>query len=338
MSEHFEDYAARFNSLINDHAVISPFGAWVLAAAVAPENEEDFRLATDLIASPPPGSKVGLGFWYAEKLQEKLQELADSLREVTTPESPIPNPERLDQWVDHETLGIIKKMPVDITPETLVLLASTIATDVQWTESLHPVPSDAYMQFWGTEQVLRSNPEQKVYASKVDHRLYGVHVAESPDGIKVYSVIADDPEASPQQVLADTYTLVDGRGTDVPLESLNDVVSPINGRNNLAFLPAWSSQTEVDLESLPNIGVERIKQRLQKAGVDGDAAFSQVVHAEYRKDGFKAAALTTVVVSASMAVPIPKSLSLSFSRPYAVLALSGDVPIFNGWIAKAVEP
>jgi hypothetical protein len=360
-----------------DHHVVSPLGAWMLVALCAPLADEEGRgelaevlhadpmeaahFAAELLATPHPLVAAGAGAWIAPAITTPTMEhWRDGLPAVVTT-GDIPRQEALAAWAEAHTMGLIKRFPLDITPDLICLLATALATRVSWEVPFDVVDgSELGDSTWVTsvQCVLRTPqryPQHRQYVAETDRAgMVAVHLTSARGGLLVGSVIAVDHEVPAADVLSVAQQIVTDearvRGSvatcslfDLPLgegavwtitEQAVETESS-DGREEavIAVLPAWSADTTVDLdrESLGIPAAARaIKQALGRTDLDYEAKQSAV--ARYSAIGFEAAAVTALGVLMSLPQLRPghrRDATLRFGHPFAVVAVAcEDRPLF----------
>ena len=359
---------------VSGHSVTSPLGAWVLGALLAGEDlpiEQQANLATALgmsvseahhIASrlahqDSPLLGAAYGIWDRNIQSPNYQQWSDSLREIATVDHDIPSKAELNDWVINKSKRILNEFPGDVTDDVIAILASVIAADITWSEPFGVVSAAGAMRSWGKRGMMISGATHPVFTGKTtDGKRYGVHLAsaKAPDEkskLSVYSIISADAEESSSDVLLAAYDIVnaltDSSASDQfqkdvfegGIFSQKQVMA--QSPDGLAYMPAWQANTEVDLSDMSFM--DPFIQANAARGVHGNAvSCKQVAKAEYGPRGFKAAAVTSMIVVRS-AVPQRKVQQvIEFSHPYAVIAVleteGSVIPAFTAWVAQAVDP
>lgn len=319
------------------HGVVSDLGVTLLADALAPENEVAQLAALEMLVTPKDGLVSAVGAW------------SDSWRpEVLLPSAVdyyhhIPSSEEFSAWVESASLGIIKQASL---PASNIdsLLASVVATDVKWKIPFNAIYTPREMSFWKSHKVL-SAKSPFIMAFSYEGNLYVSTTTHSEEGLQVISVIAVDPNASSKTVIRAASAFSENRlDPAISIVDLNDIFTSQGDQNlvrvnslgtNHLFLPAWESNTNIDLSSDPRVKRlgEWLKESTQKAS--GVEAIQQT-QAQFNAKGFKAAALTMAFTRSSM--QISKNYDVFFHRPYAVVAKSPSYGIaFQGWITESAE-
>ncbi len=107
------------------------------ASESAGQRAEELRLAVDLMAamSTIPGMRSALGVWVRAGLPltpEFIEGIPAPARAVLADDQ-----KPLDDWVTRNTNGRITEMPIAVTPETLMLLATALAIKTEWAQPFH---------------------------------------------------------------------------------------------------------------------------------------------------------------------------------------------------------
>lgn len=371
-------YADRLHrALGGTHHVVSPLGVWLvlaLAGTAATRAETQRRIADVLGIDPldaaeatralvdaaPAELRLAVGAWVADATRDGANPAAYDVWSRSLPRSagtgPIPPQAELDSWADEHTDGMIPRFPADVPPTTSVLLASAVMTRISWAQPFTAVPASDLGGVWaGTvDRVLRSPVEHPVAAVEVAGARYAVHRAASSGDTTVLSVIAEHADVEPADVVAVAHTVALGGGTAVPLADLPLGEGPVwtvteedgfGGDRTQALLPAWASDTEVDLLRVPagvDAGFAALADLLPTAPTDRTGALQKCV-ARYSREGFEAAAVTAMMRAATGAPRRGRVRrgTARFARPYAVVATvrteAGPLPAFSGWITEPVE-
>lgn len=357
----------------DQHHVVSALGAWLvlaLCAGLAPSRharselneilgmdaETAFALACELLVQTHPLVGAAAGLWY-HSASETSQVKSWSARlpsSVDTGE--VPTQREIDGWSERQTLGLIKRFPMDLSADVTCILASALATRVSWEMPFEVVPaSELAPSAWSStlKWVLRApqadhrHQQFLVDAPAVGHA--AVHLARARGGLLVGSVIAADEGAPPSKVLESAHEIVTAEAQtsgsttrislfdlplgDGPLWSLTEEsvqTTAHNGREErvVSVLPAWSAETELDLRA-ESLGFAAAARILADAFANPDWQFTarQAAVARYSAIGFEAAAVTGLMMRMSAPVLRPgarRVASVRFARPYAVVAAACD--------------
>jgi hypothetical protein len=346
--------------------VASPLGAWLVLALAAPAatgavrdevtevlgtSPEDARdRAAALLADPHPAVASAAAVWRVPQVVAPLQSwLAGLPGDVEV--GGIPTPAAADRWAAEHTLGLIDKFPVTVTPDTILIIASALATRVDWESPFQVVSSAELRSPWSDRvaHVLRSVPSHTAYIAASPVGDVAVHTARSADGLAVTSVIAD-PAVEPADVLAAAHGPLEKRSLfdlplgDGPLWTISEATGR-PGEKHVAVLPTWSAQSEHKLMS-PEFGFPAAAQGLIELLPPGNYSVdaTQAALARYTRTGFEAAAVTVMGMRASLVTEGRlRSAILRFGHPYAVVARASGgawdgVPVFSAWVVDPEEP
>src|SRR6266536_21971 len=337
-------YAERFHRAVGDeHHVASPLGAWLVLALAAPAATGQVRdeltavlgtspeaardAASALLEHPHPAVASAAAVWWDASFVEPLRQWLAGLP-GTVEVGDIPSPAAADRWAAEHKFGLIDKFPVTITRDTVVVLASALASRVDWESPFEIVPSTGLNSPWSDRirQVLRSVPQHRAYIASSPVGDVAVHTARSADGLEVTSVIAA-ADVPATDVLAVAHGSLPQRSlSDLPLgdSPLWTIEESPGGQaeRHVAVLPTWSVQSEHDLMS-PAFGFPAAAQGLIDLLPPGryGAEAKQAAMARYTRTGFEAAAVTaTTVRLAAVMDGRQRTATLRFGHPYAVVA------------------
>jgi hypothetical protein len=373
-------YAERFHAVAGStHHVASPLGGWLVLALAAPaaagENQalldEVLGVPVDLAAEaadrlldePHPVVASAVAAWHqraaeTNALRGWLAGLPDAVER-----GDVPTQAMADAWARDRTKGMIEAFPIRITPLVVLVLASALATKVSWQRAFEVVPAVALGDSpWATtlQRVLRS-PESghDCYIAQTDRAgRVAVHTARDELGLAVTSVIAAT-EVATADVLAAAHEAAAGTTArtslfdlplgDAPLWTIAEAPSHRGGGRQedcVAVLPAWSARSDHELAGVAGLGFDEaagaLIALLPKGDWDYDAR--QSAYARYSREGFEAAAVTTLGVRLAAAFGgdgVKRTATLRFGHPYAVVAtVESDespwdgLPVFSAWVAE----
>ncbi|MFJ8204510.1 MULTISPECIES: hypothetical protein [Micromonospora] len=377
-------YAERLHRAAGDtHHVASPLGAWLLLALTGPAATGETRAALAealdadpddaaaearaLLAAPHPMVAAATALWERAPAPE-LAAWRAALPE-NTERGPLPDQATLDGWARERTGGLIDSFPVDVTPDTLLLLANALATRVSWADPFDTAPGaelGAGSAWSGRlSRVLRTPPfGHRCWVAATDRAgdvaAHAVPARTGDDGAGMLVVsVAAAPDVPAADVLAAAQELASaaallpdampGRRSlfdlplgETPLWTLREEPTRTyadDGREEraTAVLPCWSAQSRHDLTA-PGFGFDAAARALgELLGLTGprfDAAQSAV--ARFGRYGFEAAAVTAF--GRATALPpegVARVAELRFGHPYAVVAVTTD-PAGGPWHALPV--
>jgi hypothetical protein len=373
-------YAARLHAAAGDrHHVASPLGAWLLAALCAPAargsdaDELTAALGTDLDTAAATAAALLDGGHDAVLAAAGLWTRGGSWPAplpAAVETGDLPDRAWLDAWAERHTLGLIRRFPVTVTPETVLLLATALATKVSWDVPFELAPGDR-LPAWGVGRVLGTpayGHDAHVATTAVGD--VAVHTARAREGLDVVSVAAP-PGVPPADVIAAAYgiaaaprrSLFDLPLGDAPLWTVTErptrTTAP-EGREErcTAVLPAWSAESSHDL-ARPELGLPAAAGAAARALGLGAFAYEarQAAVARYTRVGFEAAAVSGLAVATGYVEPrdgVVREAELRFGQPYAVVAFARQRdfdrargvtvagpwhgrPVFSAWVARADE-
>jgi len=284
-------YANRVHALVGArHHVASPLGAWLIVAlagtagdgaevselteALGAEPAAAADLASRLVQDPHPLVGCGAALWHrVGQDSARFAAWRTSLpSEIETGD--IPSQEALDAWAELHTRGLINEFPLTITPQTVLVMATALATKVSWDRPFDLIDATALgpASSWSSalRQVLAAPPgglsHQQFITETARAGAVAVHMAKARGGLTVTSVIAGH-EVETGDVLAAAHTIATTEAVepnsvvrrslfDLPLGDSDQwriteepAQTPPNGRDERceAVLPAWSAKTDLDL-------------------------------------------------------------------------------------------
>jgi hypothetical protein len=380
-------YAGRLHRAAGEHHhVASPLGAWLLLALCGPASSGAARAelaevlgcdvdqaaaaAGALLAAPHPLVAAAAGFWRrgdvdTEALKRWLASLPERVETAT-----LTDQAALDDWARRNTLGLIEKFPVDLSPEVLLVLATALATRISWAQPFDVVPATALGPHspWASTlgRVLRTPQEgwrhTQFIAMTAEAGDVAVHTAWARDGLLVTSVAAQ-PGVPAADVLAAAYRLASAMAVGGPVTKRSLFTLPLgsaplweiaeqrvhttapDGREErcTAVLPAWSADSMHDLSGDPGLGFGAAAATL--AALTGLGTFQyearQAAVARYSRTGFEAAAVTALFVATGMPMTRPglmRTAELRFGQPFAVVAAATDQDPRAGQQAPGPSP
>lgn len=375
------DLTARWaRSLPAGNTVVSGLGLWPLLAILATAADEPGRAelaeAAGIEAAEGSGQalalieaiegskdlQAALGVWVHEQL--KLAESFDSVMPAPlvgklTGNASVDKP-KLDAWAAEHTNNLIREMPLEITPDLMLVLASALSLRLTWVSPFKELVRRFHEGPW--------SGGSWHWLERVDGELDAVR---RYDDLTVITVAGDadvdvllgvgQPQASQADVLA---ALLEVQGDGVPGSRLIDQGEPgsevapgvkigqtTSPRPDLKVsLPSFNVEVEHDLlESRELFGLSAVTT---DPGAQGHfSAISPVplavgqakqkVLARFFATGFEAAAVTGVgLMRTSMPTHQARRLEVTLDRPFGFVAVLREsrLPIVAGWIAKPTEP
>ncbi|HEU4946549.1 MAG TPA: serpin family protein [Kribbella sp.] len=370
------------------NTVVSGLGLWPLLAILATAADEPGRAELAAATGVDPGQAAGravelmatidgaadlhaaLGVWVHEQL--KLSESFDSVVPApltgTLTGDLARDKAKLDAWAAEHTDGMIRQMPLEVTPELAVVLASALSLRTTWAQPFKEQVKRVYDGPWAGGSWH--------WLDRTDRDL---------DTFRLY----DDPAAGALSVItvqgdADVDVLLGIGAPQAPQSGvlaglLAAAAQPDSGRPGAQLVSAGQSGQEVapgarigtttspypELKlSLPAFGVEVEHDLLAQKELFGLSTVStdpgrnghfsaispeplavgqakQAVLARFFATGFEAAAVTAMgLMRTSMPMRQERRLDVELNRPFGFVAIHRDsrLPVVAGWIVQPTEP
>ncbi|TCO47061.1 serine protease inhibitor [Kribbella antiqua] len=364
-------------NLPEGNTVVSGLGLWPLLAILATAADEPGRteLAQAAGLEADQGSAqalqlveqiegsadlhAALGVWLSDQL--KLAESFDSvmpapLRGQLTGNASVDKP-KLDAWAAEHTNNLIREMPIQITPDVMLVLASALSLRTTWARPFKEQIRRVYDGPWaGGSWHWLERVDGELDAVRRYDDLTVVTVTGDAD-VDVLLGVGDAPQAD---VLAGLLDAAARPEDGVPGSQLISKDDPGPGLT-VGLTTAWKPDLKLSLPSF-NVEVEHDLLMLRELfglsavttdpGVSGHfSAISptplaigqakQKVLARFFATGFEAAAVTGMaLMRTSMPTQQAKRLEVSLDRPFAFVAVLREsrLPIVAGWVATPTEP
>jgi len=370
------------------NTVVSALGLWPLLALLATAADEPGRSELAEAAAIDPDSAArkavelidtidqsadlhaALGVWVHEqlKLSESFDSVVPAALTGTLTGDQDADKAKLDAWAAEHTDDLIREMPIEVTPDLAVVLASALSLKTTWTKPFKEQIKRLYDGSWAGGSWH--------WLDRTDREL---------DSVRRYA----DPAAGPLTVItvqgdADVDILL-GIGTtgaersDVLAGLVAASAKPADGEPGSALVEqgepgqeiapgikiglTTSSVPELKL-SLPSFNVKVEHDLLAQrelfgltavtgppAGTGHFSAISpeqlvvgqakQTVLALFFATGFEAAAVTAIgLMRTSMPTNQARRLDVELDRPFAFTAVLREnrLPIVAGWIEQPTEP
>lgn len=268
--------------------------------------------------------------------------------------------ERLDAWANEQTDRLIKKMPIDVTPDTLVVLASALSVNTRWLDPFDP-GSLRWSGQWadGLRRETR-DLDQLLIIENTPAGPVALAEVRGDKEITVYLALGD--EATPAaNVLTEAITAVERpdqcrRGSTLQVGDAAPGVTVEMVRTFVVDRPTLEVQTvPFALEAEHNLLDDPSVFGLQTATDTSRGHFpkmsptplavnqaKQAAIAEFSAEGFQAAAVTAMGLAAGVALhpPEPEAESLRirarFDRPFGFVAVHAPTRLilFAGWVSE----
>jgi hypothetical protein len=262
----------------------------------------------------------------------------------------------LDQWASAETDGLIDKFPLELMPDTLLILASALTARVKWRE-----PFDGYPR---NERLSWDDPGEPS-EQWLSRRSYDLGIAAVLDGAVTRVVVEGDGDV-------DVHLLI---GNQQPAEVLAVGLRELSGEAEVllaADLDAGGPGLTVEREPsvypddivhlrLPSFEITAKHNLMEHVDLFGlrllidpyishlpllspvplsVTAGAQSVLARFFAEGFEAAAVTAFGAMASGAMPRERyeitSVDVTFDRPFGFIAVHrpSRLAVVAGWVSS----
>lgn len=332
-------------------------GRGELAAAAGVEPEHAAARAVDLIAELDASHDLhaALGVWVHEQL--KLAESFD--RVVPAPVrgllhgDPARDKRELDAWAAEHTGGLIPEMPLEITPDLVLVLASALALRTRWAMPFEEQRRTLYDGPWtGSYGWLTRVDEDLDTVRRYDDltvvTVHGdadvdVRLAIGADRAPREDVLAGLLEADPNGGTPGAQLLGAEPGTEVA-PAVTVATTTSRQPDVQLSLPSFEVRAEHDLLALADVfGLGTVSSPPGQTGhftaISPDplrvSEARQTVLARFFATGFEAAAVTAVgMVRAAFITPQQSRLNVELNRPFAFAAFHRPTgnPVVIGWL------
>ncbi|MEI8409326.1 MULTISPECIES: serpin family protein [unclassified Kribbella] len=343
----------------DDSTVISGLGVRPLLALLAALADGPARTELDEAAGGPydgllqtPELRMALGLWTRPEIP-----LQPGVDRFLPPEvrGQLTDQAALDAWVVEQTNGLLKRMPISLNDDVLLVLASALALRTKWALPFNEYPRG-----------------ERRWLSRADHDLESVQVYDGPAGPLTVVTVVGTGEFDVRLIAGES-----GRGRRAvlaaALELSGDGVSGVEllaGSSSSRWKRLFSSErpapaveviesmspTPTVVLSMPYFEVDAEHDLLEHPEVFGLTSAmdnsrghfpglspiplavnqaKQAVMARFSATGFEAAAVTAMAMAAGSA-PMPggKALKVSLDQPFGFIAVHRPtgIPVVAGWV------
>ncbi|TCC54898.1 proteinase inhibitor I4 serpin [Kribbella pittospori] len=249
----------------------------------------------------------------------------------------------LDAWVVEQTDGLLERMPIQLTPDVLLVLASALALRTKWVLPFNEYPREG--QRWlsrsdgdlDSVRVYESAAGPLTVATVVGTGEFDVRLVVGEAGRGRAAVLAAALELSDGGVSGSELLAAEG---SAPALEVVESMSPVP--SVLLSLPYFEVDAEHDLLEHPEVfGLTSAMDSSQGhfPGLSSEPLAidqaKQAVMARFSATGFEAAAVTTMAMAAGSApMPGAKALLVSLVQPFGFIAVHRPtgVPVVAGWV------
>lgn len=250
------------------------------------------------------------------------------------------DPAAVDAWVREATGGLIERLPLEITEDTLLALVNVLALKARWESPFEGwlTQDRPFTDASGTTVPVPTMVKAVPLADA--WTVGGAYVVE----LRCVAEAGGAPGARVRFVLGEP-----GAGADQVLPAgwaPREAGAPLDTDRVTVGLPRLALRTRVPVtRQLGALGI--------RLALTDDADFSglsprpllisdvvQEAVLKVAEEGVEAAAVTVVAMAPAGAAPRPERVKhIAFDRPFGVVVLAGadDVPLFTAWQADAPE-
>lgn len=335
-----------------------------LAAALDTDPEHAVREGGALLAAldAADGVDAAIGLWARRTLALRpawLGGLPPAVHGELTAD-PAADQKAMDAWARRHTDGLIERMPVQITPDMLLVLASALLVRTTWRQPFGAFPGRVGEGPWAGRELTalsRSGPdvEQVRVHGTPAGPLTAVRV-EGDNGVDVHLLLGG-PEMTGGEVLrhgvaalAGGYPTVSGAAlADGAGPGLTVTTVPSHDDTPRFHLTTTGFTVEADHDLLKRaelfgLATASDTSRGHFPGVSDTplaiAAARQTATATFGPRGFRAAAVTIMPAAAGSVPPPPRHRALHiaarYDRPFGFLAVhrASGLVLVAGWVAE----
>lgn len=341
-------------------AADDPAGAELAAALDRPtDNAQQEALEIIDILRSGKSTTAALGIWTRENVPLDPDWAAPLPKEVV---GALTDQAALDRWADEQTGGLIDKFPLEITQETLLVLASALTARVRWR-----TPFESYPRVRGeTRRPDDPGPADQQSLSRTTSNL---SIAAVLDGVVTRVVVEGDGDVdvhlllgtdqSPAEILGAGLRELSGQAQVRLAADTGD-----RGGPGLTVERLKSARPKDMLElSLPSFEIKTKHNLLANRDLFGlrllttstshlprlspiplaISGGAQDVLARFFAEGFEAAAVTAFGALTGALPELPYDVtyvSVDFDRPFGFLAVHrpSRLAVVAGWVKSPFQP
>jgi len=239
---------------------------------------------------------------------------------------------KINEWVDENTDGMIKKIVDELDPATLMVLMNALVFDAKW--------ADPYEDFQCYDRTFTSYGGVKKSVPTLNSSEYMYLTINDATGFAKnyeggdYKFVALLPDAG-----VDVYDFVNSLNGETLMKALNNV----SHERVITSMPKFKYDYDITLnEALGSLGLKDaftdhadFTEMIEGGGI----AISKVIHKthiEVDNAGTKAAAVTAVIMEATSAGPIGQPKSVIIDRPFVYFIVDSEynLPVFMGIVTE----
>ena len=330
-----------------------------LSEALGVRAESAHDLAIDMLSGLAglPGVAAALGLWSRADLPLHPR-WTDSLPPGVVDRltgQPTADKERLDAWASEHTTGLIPRMPVQVQPSTVLVLATALALKTGWVHRFTDVRITFAEGPWarlGSVAGLRRSTRDLDDVTVLETEAGPITRLrlEGDNGLDVHLVLGS-PDRGAAEILPAAMMSGDGlAGSRLPLgaKAPGLAVEETFGRDSAPELAVQTARFTVradhDLLASPVFGLRSAREAGDHfPGISPDplcvSEASQGAMAEFSSEGFEAAAVTAVAMTRAAFVEPDqrrKTVRVAFDRPFGFYAAHRETGLIlvAGWVSQ----
>ncbi|GAA4236907.1 hypothetical protein GCM10022254_47630 [Actinomadura meridiana] len=323
------------------------------------------RVAVSLLRTAATAAALGVWTHAGLAVEPWWQKIVPTEARGELSGEPAADQSRLDEWVQRNTADRLTRMPVQVRPDTALVLATALTIDTKWREPFQDVPLKPAEGPWAGRAkdvagLTHTSPDVTRLALVPDTPAGPVTLltTQGEDDIDV-TLCMGEPHRAPGEVLAAAVAAIDGehrlrRGERLLDRTLARQTPGLRIDRITAYEPhttlrATAVRFDIDVQHdlLSRAGVfgletvSTLDGRGHLPGISrtplavGQAA--QDVTATFSAEGFRAAAVTAMAVAAA-GVPMAEAqvLDVTFDRPFGFLVWHrpSSLVLLAGWVAE----
>ena len=259
----------------------------------------------------------------------------------------IPSQEDINAWAAKNTKNLIETFPITLDSSVEFLVANIIYSKLTWQTPFKPVFTSSEMSPWGVKTVLGATPEQHdvLFCEDKEGDIFAIYklAARGVHKESMCLVTCLTRDAEPLELMevmhkVDTMTVLLPSDTRLNNSVKGMFVSGSESATKIEVrLPAWDANGNHNLMSSPELGYQDVMAALSrnaKKSLQSEA--KQVAVAKFDKEGFEAAALTTVCMTRA-AASFEQLPQLNFTKPFVFVSYVERIPVFSGFVTEAKE-
>ncbi|NMO00347.1 hypothetical protein HH308_03860 [Gordonia sp. TBRC 11910] len=350
------NYGAHARAVVGSDSVVSWPGLWLLLAIAAdvvgfdnvPNLGDHLGMppaqaaaaAEALVADKRPGITAAAAVWLDSQVAERFSAQAP----------PIPTQRILDAWASDNTDGMSDSFPIEVTLDTVALLATAMLANVAWQPPLLVDADGRLVLNEGVQAIVHTDAAGFVAVAKPmaegDAEVISVIAAPDVEQPDVWRAVEEVVELVNNRALhhgSREGVTGDGHSWTIRTETqrFQRHLAPTDHTETWStHLPAWEQTAKSVLTDAPGVA-DIATVLLEGARDDAEVLVQQAARAKYDAEGFAAAAVTAMAMRAG-SVPdyVNREVTkvrVDFDRPHALTAIGRGgiwegIRLFDAWV------